>query len=181
MSLVEIWFEIWVNNNKITTLRIDSQALIPLNLHHWTYVIISNYHIICIIWYTSWIDVPYFIHCHMDLQIDLVTLPATNSSHLKMDGWNTNFLLGWPILSKQQALELGSSFWQWSHRFQDPHLSPGPQGAVPLHHFAGSEVHETWWGETSLGWQFPISVHNSHQSFIRKFFSSQCKHFEETL
>ena len=85
MSLVEIWFEIWVNNNKITTLRIDSQALIPLNLHHWTYLIISNYHIICIIWYTSWIDVPYFIHCHMDLQIDLVTLPATNIA--PENGW----------------------------------------------------------------------------------------------
>ena len=27
----------------------------------------------------------------------VVTLPETNSSHLKMDGWNTSFLLGWPI------------------------------------------------------------------------------------
>ena len=25
------------------------------------------------------------------------TLPETNSSHLKMDGWNTRFLFGWPI------------------------------------------------------------------------------------
>ncbi len=25
------------------------------------------------------------------------TLPETNSSHLKMHGWNTSFLLGWPI------------------------------------------------------------------------------------
>ena len=25
------------------------------------------------------------------------TLPETNSLHLKMDGWNTSFLLGWPI------------------------------------------------------------------------------------
>ena len=25
------------------------------------------------------------------------TLPETNSSHLKMDGWKMNFLLGWPI------------------------------------------------------------------------------------
>ena len=25
------------------------------------------------------------------------TLPQTNSSHPKMDGWNTSFLLGWPI------------------------------------------------------------------------------------
>ena len=27
----------------------------------------------------------------------LYTLPETNSSPLKMDGWNTTFLLGWPI------------------------------------------------------------------------------------
>ena len=26
-----------------------------------------------------------------------VTLPETNSSPLKMDGWNTSFLLGWPM------------------------------------------------------------------------------------
>ena len=26
-----------------------------------------------------------------------ITLPETNSSPLKMDGWNTSFLLGWPI------------------------------------------------------------------------------------
>ena len=25
------------------------------------------------------------------------TLPETDSSHLKMDSWNTSFLLGWPI------------------------------------------------------------------------------------
>ena len=29
--------------------------------------------------------------------VTVVTLPETNSSHLKMDGWNTSFLLGWPI------------------------------------------------------------------------------------
>ena len=26
-----------------------------------------------------------------------ITLPETNSSHLKIDGWNTSFLFGWPI------------------------------------------------------------------------------------
>ncbi len=30
------------------------------------------------------------------LQVTKITLPETNSSHLKMDGWNTSFLLGWP-------------------------------------------------------------------------------------
>ena len=29
--------------------------------------------------------------------IFMFTLPETNSSHLKMNGWNTSFLLGWPI------------------------------------------------------------------------------------
>ena len=28
---------------------------------------------------------------------NLLTLPETNSLHLKMDGWKTSFLLGWPI------------------------------------------------------------------------------------
>ena len=27
----------------------------------------------------------------------MITLPETNSLHMKMDGWNTSFLLGWPI------------------------------------------------------------------------------------
>ena len=31
------------------------------------------------------------------LILSMITLPETNSSHLKMDGWNTSFLLGWPI------------------------------------------------------------------------------------
>ena len=35
------------------------------------------------------------------------TLPETNSSHLKMDGWKTSFLLGWPIF-RGELLVLGS-------------------------------------------------------------------------
>ena len=34
------------------------------------------------------------------------TLPETNSSPLKMDGWNTSFLLGWPIF-RGELLVLG--------------------------------------------------------------------------
>ena len=33
----------------------------------------------------------------VNYQAQQVTLPETNSSHLKMDGWNTCFLLGRPI------------------------------------------------------------------------------------
>ena len=38
---------------------------------------------------------------------DWYTLPETNSSDLKMDGWNTNFLVGWPIF-RGELLVLGS-------------------------------------------------------------------------
>ena len=31
------------------------------------------------------------------VQVCQTVLTETNSSHLKMDGWNTSFLLGWPI------------------------------------------------------------------------------------
>ena len=33
----------------------------------------------------------------MEINIANITLPETNSSHLKMDGWKTSFLLGRPI------------------------------------------------------------------------------------
>ena len=36
------------------------------------------------------------------------TLPETNSLPLKMDGWNTGFLLGWPIFRCEVLLVSGS-------------------------------------------------------------------------
>ena len=39
-------------------------------------------------------------------------IPETGSSHLKMDGWNTSFLLGWPIF-RCELLVLGSVV-QWA-------------------------------------------------------------------
>ena len=35
------------------------------------------------------------LHCQRGK--DVFTLPETNSSHLKMGGWKTSFILGWPI------------------------------------------------------------------------------------
>ena len=35
--------------------------------------------------------------CWMGCFFLLCTLSETDSSHLKMDGWNISFLLGWPI------------------------------------------------------------------------------------
>ena len=55
------------------------------------------------------------------------TLHETNSSHLKMDDWKMNFLLGWPIF-RDDLLVLGSVFTcpkdpdpskAWRH-FDDP-------------------------------------------------------------
>ncbi len=37
-------------------------------------------------------------------------LPQTNSSHLKMDGWNTRFLLGWPIFRGYVSFREGNRF-----------------------------------------------------------------------
>ena len=34
------------------------------------------------------------------------TILETNKLHLKMDGWNTNFLLGWPIF-KAKSISSG--------------------------------------------------------------------------
>ncbi len=42
------------------------------------------------------------------------TLPETNSSHLKMDGWNISFLLGWPIFRCNSLVSgsvAGDLFW----------------------------------------------------------------------
>ena len=43
------------------------------------------------------------------------TLPETNSSPLKMDGWNTiRFLLGFSLFSGAKMLVFGEcSFWPW--------------------------------------------------------------------
>ena len=38
------------------------------------------------------------------------TLPETNSSHLKMDGWNTSFLLGWPMFRCELLVSGGVFF-----------------------------------------------------------------------
>ncbi len=42
------------------------------------------------------------------------TLPETNSSHLEMDGWNTTFLLGYPIF-RGELLVLGSVLPEMDH------------------------------------------------------------------
>ena len=44
--------------------------------------------------------------------VSVYTLPETNSSHLKMDGWNTCFLLGRPIfrgyVSFRECISIGN-------------------------------------------------------------------------
>ena len=46
------------------------------------------------------------------------TLPETNSSHLKMDGWNTTFLLGWPIFRGHGHVSFRGGY-QWLCNSQD--------------------------------------------------------------
>ena len=44
----------------------------------------------------------------LDMQsLHSTTLPETNSSHLKLDGWNTRFLLGWPMFRGYVSLGEG--------------------------------------------------------------------------
>ena len=57
------------------------------------------------------------------------TLPETNSSPLKMDGWNTSFLLGWPIFRCYVSFREGRSPsvssaidpWPWYLHDRRPH------------------------------------------------------------
>ena len=46
--------------------------------------------------------------------VNVSTLPETNSSHLKMDGWNTIFLLGLPVFRGENVsfrkYKLGGGF-----------------------------------------------------------------------
>ena len=64
------------------------------------------------------------------------TLPETNSSHLKMVGWKTSFLLGCPISSAMLAL---GSVHPWSLTWFTWKSAPGSL-EIPIenHHFWGS-------------------------------------------
>ena len=42
------------------------------------------------------------------------TFPETNSSHLKMGGWNTSFLLGWPIFRGKLLVSGSVHVWKVS-------------------------------------------------------------------
>ena len=46
--------------------------------------------------------------------IEVYTLPETNSSHLKMDGWKTTFLLGTPIFRGYVSFRKGN-YIIWYH------------------------------------------------------------------
>ena len=52
-----------------------------------------------------------------------ITLPETNSSHLKMDGWNTSFLLGWPIFRGEMLVSGRVTATCFPGKF--PHLQTG--------------------------------------------------------
>ncbi len=45
----------------------------------------------------------------------MITLPETNTSPLKMDGWNTSFLLGWPIFRGYVSFREFKPAQNWQH------------------------------------------------------------------
>ena len=59
----------------------------------------------------------YDIFVRRDDNIDryIYTLPETNSSHLNMDGWNTSFLLGWPIFRGYVTFREGRLWYELKH------------------------------------------------------------------
>ena len=65
------------------------------------------------------------------LETNCESLPETNSSHLKMDGWNTSFLFGWPIFQVLLLLVLGRDIYQGFRkylRFSNPSVGRKFQG-----------------------------------------------------
>ena len=65
------------------------------------------------VWRTSW-DGTYPGHTLNNKKVSrCFTLHETNSSHLKMDGWNTSFLLGWPIFRCYVSFRKGNHPPKW--------------------------------------------------------------------
>ncbi len=52
---------------------------------------------------------------NIDRYIRIYTIPETNSSHLNMDGWNTSFLLGWPIFRGYVTFREGRLWYELKH------------------------------------------------------------------
>ena len=53
--------------------------------------------IMALIWFNQLSQILMNCHIHVIIATENITLPETNGLHLNMDGWNTIFLLGWPI------------------------------------------------------------------------------------
>ncbi len=67
-------------------------------------------------WYESWCNPKDFDFSKLILlQIPSPKLTVP-SSHLKMDGWNTSFLLGWPIFRGYVSFRAGM-IWEMGHFF----------------------------------------------------------------
>ena len=68
------------------------------------------------------------------MSLHVNTLPETNSSPLKMDGWNTTFLLGFGLFSGAFAVSFREGNWFWG----GPSLVHLAQLAFPEHLRFGS-------------------------------------------
>ena len=99
------------------------------------------FHLFPLVLYKSWGDISklFFKHivahtdsykiAHFQNKAKLSTLPKTNSSPLKMDGWKTTFLLGRPIFRGYVSFREGPSI--HGHSLADILLKEREQKAHP--------------------------------------------------
>ena len=72
---------------------------------------------------------------------DLYTLPETKKSHLKMDGWNTSFLLGWPIFRCHVSFRECNSYTCGKHK----RISDFLEKIAPSHPNLGPKPARCYW------------------------------------
>ena len=110
-----------------------------------------------------------------DLANESTTLPETNSSHLKMDDWNTTFLLGWPIFRCYVSFRECTPPVCWKGRFFDE-----------TQNVFGEKVCSNDLGWECLGrflWTFFFGYIYSQSFFFKVFFkaSQMTVYLEECL
>ena len=96
--------------------------------------------------------------------------PETNSSHLKMDGWNTSFLLGWPVFRCYVSSREGTCSFVHKNRsviscyvlWWDFHHGCGPDIIW------ASKTSTNRWGIYMKKQRHPLSLLKSYPENIRK-------------
>ena len=65
---------------------------------------------------------------YVGMSLQTITLPETNSSHLKMDDWKTSFLLGLPIF--RGYVKFRGFSWIVTSKFQAFSVTVSPDGSM---------------------------------------------------